>query len=219
VPAPTPKQIPRLRNNRQPSPHGRLARALRLRNTSGRMVESRAGEWGMTDPELIKRALKGGPVDNDIELAAAIGRCSNNWAHAESRLTILFCILSRTDLTTGVIIFSHFKATRVRSDVLKRLGRLSTLMTPERLELLNSLLKEYQSLADERNQLIHNPIGMGEELYIMLRDKAPLPDAIPYKTEPISIDQIDDLSERISTFNLKATILNRAMRKIPDEGA
>jgi hypothetical protein len=65
--------------------------------------------------------------------------------------------------------------------------------------MLNSLLKEYQSLADERNQLIHNPIGMGEELYIMLRDKAPPPDAIPYKTEPISIDQIDDLSERIST--------------------
>jgi hypothetical protein len=145
----------------------------------------------MIDPETVKRALKGGPVDENTELAAAIGRCSNNWAHAESRLTILFCILSGTDLTTGVIIFSQFRATRAQSDVLKRLGKLSPLMTPERAELLNDLLKEYQSLAQERNQFIHNPIGIGEELYIMLRDKAPARGSIPYKTEPVSIEIID----------------------------
>jgi hypothetical protein len=165
----------------------------------------------MVDPHAVRRALHGGPVDEDIQLAAAIGRCSNNWAHAETRLTILFCLLSKTDLTTAVIIFSCFKATRTQSDVLKRLGKISPLVNPQQFELLAGLMKEYQTLADERNRLLHNPIGMNEELYIMLRDKSPQPGAIPYKTEAISVESINDLSSRIATFNLKATILGNAI--------
>jgi hypothetical protein len=165
----------------------------------------------MMDPGSVERALRGGPVDENNDLAAAIGRCSNNWAHAESRLAIIFCLLSKTDLTTAVIIFGFFKATRMQSDVLKRLGNISPLMTPEKLALLNDLMKEYQSLADERNQLLHNPIGMGDELYIMLRDRLPQPGAIPYKTLPISIEAIDGLSNRISVFNLKVLILGRSI--------
>jgi hypothetical protein len=168
----------------------------------------------MPDPESIGRALTGGPVDENIELAAAIGRCSNNWAHAETRLAILFSLLSKTDLTTAVIIFSFFKATRMQSDVLNRLGKISSLMTAHKIKLLNDLMKEYQSLADERNRLLHNPIGMGEELYIMLRDKLPQPGAIPYKAEAISIEAIDDLSSRISVFNLKALILGQSISGI-----
>src|SRR5438270_642419 len=92
------------------------------------------GEGEMNDPDAVKRALTGGPVDENPELAAAIGRCSNNWAHAESRLAVIFCLLSKTDLTTAVTIFSFFKATRMQTDVLKRLGKISPLMTPEKLE-------------------------------------------------------------------------------------
>jgi hypothetical protein len=166
------------------------------------------------DPDAVKRALRGGPVDENTELAAAIGRCSNSWAHAESRLAIIFCLLSKTDLTTAVTIFSFFKATRMQIDVLKRLGKISPLMKPQKLELLTDLMKEYQSLAGERNRLLHNPIGMNEELYIMLRDKSPDPGAIPYKTEAISIEAIDDLSSRISGFNLKAIILSQEISGI-----
>jgi hypothetical protein len=127
------------------------------------------------------RSLRGGPVDEDIQLAAAIGRCSNNWAHAETRLAIIFCLLSKTDLTTAVIIFSNFRATRTQSDVLRQLGKISPLVSPQQLQLLTDLMKEYQFLADDRNRLLHNPIGMNEQLYIMLRDKSPQVGAIPYK--------------------------------------
>jgi hypothetical protein len=99
-------------------------------------------------------------------------------------------------------------------DVLKRLGKLSLLVTPEKFELLTDLMKEYQGLADERNRLLHNPIGMNEELYIMLRDNSPNPGAIPYKTEAISIEAIDELSSRISDFNLKAIVLSQAISGI-----
>jgi hypothetical protein len=168
----------------------------------------------MIDPDAVNRALGVGPVNENIELAAAIGRCSNNWAHAESRLAIIFCLLSKTDLTTGVAIFSFFKATRMQIDVLKRLGKISPLVTAEKFELLTDLMKEYQGLAHERNRLLHNPIGINEELYIMLRDNAPDPGTVPYKTEAISIEAIDDLSSRISGFNLKAIILSQAISGI-----
>jgi hypothetical protein len=168
----------------------------------------------MMDQDAVKRALRGGPVDENTELAAAIGRCSNNWAHAESRLAIIFCLLSKTDLTTAVTIFSFFKATRTQIDILKRLGKISPLVTPQKFQLLTALMKEYQGLADERNRLLHNPIGMNEELYIMLRDSSPDPGAIPYKTAAISIESIDDLSSRISVFNLKAIILSQAVSGI-----
>jgi len=114
----------------------------------------------MIDPETVQRTLTGGPVDENIDLAAAIGRCSNNWAHAETHLAILFCLLSKTDLTTAVIIFGCFRATRTQSDVLKRLGRISPLMTPQKIELLDDLMKEYQTLADERNRLLHKAGAM-----------------------------------------------------------
>ena len=133
----------------------------------------------MTDRDAVKRALRGGPVDENTELAAAIGRCSNNWAHAESRLAIIFCLLSKTDLTSAVTIFSFFKATRMQIDVLKRLGKISLLVTPQKFELLSDLMKEYQGLADELNRLLHKPIGMNEELYIMLRDSSPDPVLFP----------------------------------------
>jgi hypothetical protein len=70
-------------------------------------------------------------------------------------------------------------------------------------------------LADERNRLLHNPIGINEQLYIMLRAKSPQPGAIPYRTEAISIETIDILSSRIATFNVKATILSLAISKSP----
>jgi hypothetical protein len=138
-----------------------------------------------------------------------------NWAHAETRLAIIFCLLSKTDLTTAVIIFSNFRATRTQSDVLRQLGKISPLVSPQQLQLLTDLMKEYQTLADERNRLLHNPIGMNDQLYIMLRDKSPQAGAIPYKPEPISIETIDNLSSRIAMFNLKATILGQAISNLP----
>jgi hypothetical protein len=77
----------------------------------------------MIDPDAVKRALRGGPVDENTELAAAIDRCSNNWAHAESRLAIIFCLLSKTDLTTAVTIFNFFKATRMQIARVEALGK------------------------------------------------------------------------------------------------
>jgi hypothetical protein len=64
-----------------------------------------------------------GPVDESIELAAAIGRCSNDWTHAETQLALLFSVLSKMEMTSAVTVFSFFKNVRTQSEVLKRLAK------------------------------------------------------------------------------------------------
>ena len=77
------------------------------------------------------------PVDDDPIMASAIGRCSNNWTHAESVLSWIFCHLTDTTPTVAVTVFSFFKATRTQRDVLRKLGKMTPFMTED----LNSRLK------------------------------------------------------------------------------
>lgn len=156
--------------------------------------------------------MKSGPVDNDIELAAAIGRCSNDWAHAEYMLAVLFSILDPLDLTTAVTIFSCFKSTRAHAEVLNRVAAVSPLkLSATDKAALKKTLREYEEIAHERNKIAHNPIGISpeeQELYIMLRRKNPGIGELPYETQPISAKMIDALALRIQEFNMMIIVLN-----------
>jgi hypothetical protein len=167
-----------------PSPAGRLSRVSRLRY-----------------PKHMP-----GPVDESIELAAAIGRCSNDWTHAETQLALLFSVLSKMEMTSAVTVFSFFKNVRTQSEVLKRLAKVSPIgVSDENLQILSRILRLYEDLAVERNKIGHNPIGRTPDenaLYIMLRRKSPPVGELPYETAPISIEAIDRISARIKKFNL-----------------
>jgi hypothetical protein len=142
------------------------------------------------------------PVDDDPTMAAAIGRCSNNWTHAETVLAWIFSSLTKTDHTIAVTIFSFFKSTRTQSDVLTKLAKISTFMTAELRSRLTHLLKTYSRLAEGRNQLLHNPIGRSVEnqVYIMLRSPILSAGNTPYQAKPISPFEIDELSADIKKF-------------------
>jgi hypothetical protein len=153
------------------------------------------------------------PVDDDPIMASAIGRCSNNWTHSESALSWIFCHLSNTTPTVAVTVFSFFKATRTQRDVLRKLGKITPFMTDDLNSRLKDALKTYLALAEERNELLHNPIGRSVEnqVYIMLRKALPGPGALPYHTKQITPTEIDDLSERIKNFNLTLRAVESAI--------
>ncbi|WP_156433490.1 hypothetical protein [Bradyrhizobium retamae] len=154
------------------------------------------------------------PVDDDPSMASAIGRCSNNWTHAETTLAWIFCHLTNTTPTVGVTVFSFFKATRTQQDVLRKLGKMTPFMTDDLNLRLKDALKTYVALAEERNELLHNPIGrrVENQVYIMLRTALPTPGELPYRTRPITPTEIDDLSTRIRTFNLELRAVEGAIR-------
>jgi hypothetical protein len=68
-----------------------------------------------------------GPVDENIDLAAAIGRCSSDWSHAEYQVALLFSVLSKMDITSAVTVFSFFRGVRTQSEALKKLAKVSPL--------------------------------------------------------------------------------------------
>jgi hypothetical protein len=153
------------------------------------------------------------PVDDDPIMASAIGRCSNNWTHAESALSWIFGHLTNTTPTVAVTVFSFFKATHTQRQVLRKLGKMTSFMTDDLESRLNDALKTYVALAEERNELLHNPIGRSveDQVYIMLRKTFPEPGALPYHSKPITPAEIDDLSERIKNFNLTLRAVESAI--------
>ena len=155
------------------------------------------------------------PVDDDPVMASAIGRCSNQWTHAETRLAGIFSNLTNTDIAIAVTVFSFFKSTKTQRDVLKKLAQISPFMTDELTKRLAQALKTYCALAEGRNELLHNPIGRSieNEVYIMLRHRTPAHGEIPYQAKPISPSEIDELSSNIKTLNLELLDLSDSIGK------
>jgi hypothetical protein len=153
------------------------------------------------------------PVDDDPVMASAIGRCSNQWTHAESRLAWIFANLTQTDIVVAVTVFSVFKSTRTQAEVLKKLAKIVPFVTKDLRDRLFRLLKAYSALAEERNQLLHNPVGrsVDNEVYIMLRSPNPVLGELPYHTKPIATAEIDELAAKIRNLNIDLTNLQHAI--------
>ncbi|MET4215886.1 hypothetical protein ACVWWG_006800 [Bradyrhizobium sp. LB7.2] len=160
------------------------------------------------------------PVDDDPMMASAIGRCSNNWTHAEATLAWIFASLTQTDHTIAVTVFSFFKSTNTQSAVLKKLAKISPFMTQDLRGRLTRALKTYAALAEGRNQLLHNPIGRSitDQIYIMLRTPVPSTGGIPYEAKPISSSEIDGLSAKIRAFVLELVDLQKEIMKAQHPG-
>jgi hypothetical protein len=155
------------------------------------------------------------PVDDDPIMASAIGRCSNNWTHAESVLAWIFGHLTDTTPTIAVTVFSFFKATRTQRDVLNKLAKISPFVTDDLRARLRHVLKTYLALAEERNELLHNPIGrsLENQVYIMLRKTLPEAGTLPYHTRLITPAEIDDLSDRIKRFTSELREIEGAIER------
>ncbi|MET4118514.1 hypothetical protein ABIB90_005540 [Bradyrhizobium sp. JR4.1] len=160
------------------------------------------------------------PVDDDPMMASAIGRCSNNWTHAEAALAWIFASLTQMDHTIAVTVFSFFKSTSTQSAVLKKLAKISPFMTQDLRDRLTHALKTYAALAEGRNQLLHNPIGrsFNDQVYIMLRTPVPRTGGIPYEAKPISPSEIDGLSAEIRAFVLELVDLQKEIMKAQHPG-
>jgi hypothetical protein len=153
------------------------------------------------------------PVDDDPIMASAIGRCSNNWTHLESKFAWIFTHLTKMDYAVAVTVFSFFKATRTQRDVLKKIAKIAPFMTDDLQRSLSAALKKYLALAEERNELLHNPIGRSVEnqVYIMLRRPDPKTGEVPYLTKPILPEEIDSLSAKIVSLSHELIQLDQAI--------
>jgi hypothetical protein len=149
----------------------------------------------------------GAPIDDDINLAAAIGRVSGAWSLIESQLTVLFCSLADVNINIGAIIFNFFRSTATQAQILTRLAAVSPKSNDRVRHLLKNALGEYAVLAKERNELAHNPLGWTNsersEIYTMIKSKVTPDDEFPYAMKPLIVADIVNLKTRIDIFQLK----------------
>jgi hypothetical protein len=124
-----------------------------------------------------------------------------------------FCQSDANQIAIAVTVFSVLKSTRAQAEVLKKLAKIVPFVTKELRDLLFKLLKAYSALAEERNQLLHNPIGRSveNEVYIMLRHPSPVLGEVPYHTKPISPVEIDKLAAKIRNLNIDLSNLHQAL--------
>jgi hypothetical protein len=97
-----------------------------------------------------------GPFDLDTDLAQELGLMTNAWSLLECNLMSLFCILAKVEMHTGAAIFDLFKSTVTQREVLLRLANLAPRAKPH-LDVIKALLRDYQKLAERRNEVAHVP--------------------------------------------------------------
>lgn len=158
----------------------------------------------------------GAPIDDNIELAAAIGRVSGAWSLIESQLMVLFCSLTEVSIGVGAVIFDSFRSTAAQAQILTKLAAISPKSNDRVRDLLKNALGEYAILAKERNALAHNPLGWTNsersEIYMMVKSKVIMDDQFPYEAKPLIVAEIVDLKNRINLFQLKIQMVKHLIQ-------
>jgi hypothetical protein len=157
------------------------------------------------------------PLDDDPELAAALGRVVGAWSHLEYHLTILFAVYAQMDMNMAAAVFDFFRSTPTQVEVIRRVIQLSSRSSDERRVALSTPLKTYERLAKQRNSVAHNPFGWldpdGREPYLMEKTKGiEGPDGIPYRKRPVTIAELNALREEIERL---AFTLGQEIRRAP----
>lgn len=143
-------------------------------------------------------------IDNEPELAAAIGRLCGHWSLAELAAVRLFQTLTGLEHHTAITLFGFFRSNATQADVLETLVHTQSQVRDMKDELL-SLIAAYRRLAPKRNAYVHNAFGYrttdAGQLYQIERNKRPTLAVEVYSAKDVSVEQIDELTSQIKSFS------------------
>ncbi|WP_267428060.1 hypothetical protein [Methylobacterium sp. GC_Met_2] len=165
----------------------------------------------------------GNPIEDDPELAAAVGRVASYWAHLEHHFASLFGALTGLDMTMAVTVFSYFRSARTQRDVILSSAKVSSRSEEKTFDRIKQVLSEYDRLAAVRNAIVHTPFGYeteGKNLYRMERERVSQPGVFPYKKTPFTIQEVEGLLEPIKELigNLRSLNLYIIEKPLRDAG-
>lgn len=143
------------------------------------------------------------PIEEDNELARAVGVLAGRWGLVEFYVEYIFTLLVGTSSRKASILFSFFKGVATQCDIVAHLLDETPEVSDEARIIITSILKKYKHLAPERNGVIHFPFGwdrVGDERSIyksMKRRKGP---ELSFK-KPTSAADIMELADRVNAIN------------------
>lgn len=164
------------------------------------------------------------PIDDNDQLAIAVGRSAGRWALVENAMETLFLQMIGTDSKRGSLLFRFFRNSNSQREVLTNLSSIYLAEEEDLRTRLTNLLLIYKDLADRRNQLLHNAFGYDtskEDLPIYQIRRAPGQE-VPYKRFPITVGTITvfaaearDLFDDLIRFKMDA--LDRIQARLDEQ--
>jgi hypothetical protein len=143
------------------------------------------------------------PIEEDPELARAVGVLAGRWGLVEVSVEILFGFLSGLSQRKATIMFSFFKAVNTQRDIIRFMARETPTLSSALLEQIDTCLNEYVSLAADRNAVIHYPFGWDSEveppaIYKMARTRS---GEHLHTKRPMDAKSVMDLADRVNALH------------------
>jgi len=99
------------------------------------------------------------PIDDNDDLAKALGRLAGRWGLAEFTVDMIFTLLSEMPERKATITFSFFRSTGTQKDVIHFMADETTWLPDDTKERVKAAVKKYADMAGTRNGFIHYPFG------------------------------------------------------------
>src|SRR5215213_724465 len=99
------------------------------------------------------------PIDDNDQLAIAVGRAAGRWALVENAVEMLFLQMIGTDSKRASVVFRFFRSNNNQREVLTGLATVYLAAEDDLRKRLTALLLTYKDLADKRNKLLHSAFG------------------------------------------------------------
>lgn len=140
------------------------------------------------------------PIEDDPELARAVGLLAGRWGLVEFYVEFIFSLLVGTDGRKAAILFSFFKGVGTQCDIIRHLLDETPNVSDDARSRIISILKKYRELAPERNGVLHYPFGWdseGAERTIYKSAKRRSGPELTFK-KPTSASAIIELADRVN---------------------
>ena len=163
----------------------------------------------------------GNPIDDDDELAMAVGRLAGRWGAVEFAVEILFLQISEMPWRKAVITFSMFKTISTQCDFINLIARETLWIDEKTRRSIRRLLKRFSKMSETRNHLVHYPFGYNSdsparEIYKLQRDRG---GSKQHLGKPTSAREIMSFARRVSRLGTALSKLHLrlidASRHIP----
>jgi hypothetical protein len=146
------------------------------------------------------------PIEDDPELARAVGLLAGRWGLVEFYVEYIFTLLAGTDDRKATILFSFFKGVGTQCEIVRQMLNETPGVSDDARALIIKILNRYSELAPDRNAVLHYPFGWdtqgGERtIYKSARQKKGPELRLKKPTSAAAImviaDRVDQLTEEI----------------------
>jgi hypothetical protein len=144
------------------------------------------------------------PIDDNNDLANALGRLAGRWGLVEFSVEMIFTLLSEMPERKATITFSFFKATGTQKDIIDFMVEETQWLSGDVKDKVKYAVKKYANMAGERNGYIHYPFGYDtanedDEFAIYKAKRSRTGDQLLQK-RPVTPDMIQEFADKVSVL-------------------